>query len=212
MRWNSGDHIVPEMKGNGLPFRVFPATVVSDSADLLAFYIRANTLYLRLVTADEHDLPRIIDVDEIHRMPKRLVRRSFGERHRLVVATPSEAYAVDTNWTEPGWNHVEWYVNMQTPFVRTALGFRTTDQVLDIVVQPDRSWKLKDVDEMAASVVSGRLTSHEGATVRGEAERVIRDIEAWQWPFNAKYEEWRPPQEWTIPTIPAEWMAKAIEL
>lgn len=212
MHWNLGDQIVLEMTGSGLPFRVYPAIVVVDSPDSLAFYIPAETSYLRLVTAEGIELPRIVSVDELDRIAKRLVVTDFGKRHRLVVARPGEHYAVDITWTEPEWRHIEWYVNIQAPFERTSSGFRTTDQVLDIVIAPDRSWRFKDMDELAPSMASGRLTPDEAASVRNVAGRVVRTIEEWSWPFDAGYEHWRPLEEWTRPFLPPEWLVKVDEV
>jgi protein associated with RNAse G/E len=49
-------------------------------------------------------------------------------------------------WTGPG-RHLGWYVNLQCPYRRTPLGIEAMDLMLDIVVEPDMTWRWKDDDE-----------------------------------------------------------------
>lgn len=37
-----------------------------------------------------------------------------------------------------------WYVNLEAPFVRTAIGVDTSDNNLDVVIDTDFTWEWKD--------------------------------------------------------------------
>jgi protein associated with RNAse G/E len=37
-----------------------------------------------------------------------------------------------------------WYVNLQCPFRRTEVGIEAMDLMLDVVVDPDGTWRWKD--------------------------------------------------------------------
>ena len=41
--------------------------------------------------------------------------------------------------------------------------------------------------------------------VRREGERIIAEVEARTWPFNAGFESWRPDPAWTVPALPDGW-------
>ena len=52
-----------------------------------------------------------------------------------------------------------WYVNLETPFRRTAIGLDTTDLHLDVVFPPDLGkpqWK--DEDEVEEAVAYGSMS------------------------------------------------------
>ena len=60
-----------------------------------------------------------------------------------------------------------WYVNLQTPLRRTALGFDYLDQELDIVIAPDlNSWRWKDEEGFAALLQRGRIAPADAARLR----------------------------------------------
>jgi uncharacterized protein len=82
------------------------------------------------------------------------------------------------------------------------------DLVLDLVVAPDRSWRLKDEDDFQRAISDGHLTAEAGTIVRAEADRMIGVLAADGSPFcETEWAGWRPPADWTIPPLPADWAA-----
>ena len=62
-------------------------------------------------------------------------------------------------WTAGFGELLLWYVNLEEPLKRTAIGFDYLDQLLDIEIAVDlSSWKWKDEDELEAAVVRGVMT------------------------------------------------------
>jgi NAD(P)H-flavin reductase len=50
-------------------------------------------------------------------------------------------HAVWVFWEGASRDLAGWYVNIQEPFRRTSIGFDTQDLELDIVIEPDGSWR-----------------------------------------------------------------------
>ncbi|MCP3420823.1 DUF402 domain-containing protein [Nocardioides pinisoli] len=86
---------------------------------------------------------------------------------------------------------VGWYVNFETPVVRVDGAVEVNDLQLDIVVEPDGAWRWKDVQHLAPSLASGRISQGELLAVLAEAERVAdlldRDDRWW-----APWDDWSP--------------------
>ena len=108
--------------------------------------------------------------------------------------------------------HSAYYVNMEEPFRRNAIGFDTNDHTLDIVVTPDLDWRWKDEDELAERVELGVYPADFADFVRAEGERVIGAIESGAAPFGDGWSEWEPPSDWVVPSLPAEWETEPVTL
>jgi hypothetical protein len=104
-----------------------------------------------------------------------------------------------------------WYVNLDEPAVRWddghLAGLDTVDQDLDIVVEPDRVWRWKDEAEFEAHLQHPEVYwVPDPAAVRAEGERLVKLIEAGDFPFDGTATDFRPDPGWTIPTaMPAGW-------
>jgi uncharacterized protein DUF402 len=108
-------------------------------------------------------------------------------------------HSVELHWLPEG-ELRGWYVNLQAP---TSLGTRfvdTTDQALDIWIEPDGTWAWKDEDELAEAVELGIWTAAEAAEIREEGERVLAEP-----PWPTGWEDWRPPPGWGPLGLPRDW-------
>jgi hypothetical protein len=180
---------------------VKPMRVVSDDAAGLLLWMPAGSEFAVLADADGrtlHDLPQ----DEM-REP-RLVAKTWREHDVLVLMPPGAWHSVW--WFFKKDRFVGWYVNLETPCTRHADGVDTTDLVLDLWVEPDRSWQWKDEDEMAARTGRPLYFDRAGAeTIRAEGERVIGLAEAGAFPFDGTHLDFRPDPAWLPMTLPAGW-------
>lgn len=85
---------------------------------------------------------------------------------------------------------LSWYVNFETPVVRTTDGVDVNDLQLDIVIDPDGGWRWKDVQDLAPSLASGRITQDELLAVLAEAAHVAELLDRGdRW--------WAPWDDWT---------------
>jgi predicted RNA-binding protein associated with RNAse of E/G family len=94
-----------------------------------------------------------------------------------------------------------WYVNLEEPHVRDAAGVYSGDHVLDVVVEPDRSRRRKDEDELALAVAQGRYTPEEAARIEAAAAQAEAVVDAWASPFCDGWEDFRPDPAWPLPEL-----------
>jgi len=122
----------------------------------------------------------------------------------LWLMRPGDWSSVWVSWLASG-AHWGWYLNLQTPYARTATGFRMMDMMLDVVVANDRSWEWKDEKDFQAIIDHGLIDEAAATAVRTEAARLIGDLEADRAPFCDGWEDWRPDPAWAIPMLPVKW-------
>jgi hypothetical protein len=143
-------------------------------------------------------------------LPYRLVEAPWQGPGVLKLTPPGAAYSVWWLRTPEG-RFNGWYVNLEEPAVRwddgDLAGIDMVDQDLDILVRPDRSWQWKDEEEFVERLA---FPSHywvaDDAAVRAEGHRVVRLIEAGQFPFDGTWCDFQPDPQWTVPAeLPAGW-------
>lgn len=110
-----------------------------------------------------------------------------------------DAHTVELCWDQD-WQFVCWYVNLQAPLVVHGDRFDTTDWALDVVVDPDGTWRWKDEHDFIEAQELGILDAAAAKEVRAEGERVIA---ARPWPTG--WEDWRPPESWGPLGLPRDW-------
>jgi hypothetical protein len=93
-----------------------------------------------------------------------------------------------------------WYVNLERPQQRTALGFDFEDELLDIWVQRGQEPELLDEDELEEAVRRAYLSSARAAEIRANAERILASP-----PWPTGWEGWQPDPGWQVPTLPPGW-------
>jgi protein associated with RNAse G/E len=79
------------------------------------------------------------------------------------------------------------------------------DLMLDLVVEPDRSWRWKDQHEFEQLERLNLLDSDSIRHVRREAATVVASIEEGRSPFCNPWPQWTPETHWPIPALPSDW-------
>ena len=123
----------------------------------------------------------------------------------LQLQRPREMHAVWVFWRGDDRELAAWYVNIQEPFRRTSLGVDTQDLELDVVVEPDGSWRLKDDEKLEPWIERGRWTPAEVAEIRAEAARVTASLDSGSRWWDDVWATWVPDADWPLPTIPETW-------
>jgi hypothetical protein len=104
-----------------------------------------------------------------------------------------------------------WYVNLEERAVRwddgPVAGVDVTDQDLDVVAAPDRTWQWKDEDEFTERLgFPEHYWVSDEAAVRAEGLRVIKLIEAGEFPFDGTWTDLQPDPSWPVPdSVPSGW-------
>ncbi|MSQ24240.1 MAG: DUF402 domain-containing protein [Chloroflexi bacterium] len=131
---------------------------------------------------------------------------SWHTTDTLWLTRPGDSHSVGVYWEAGGDRLLQWYVNMQEPLRRTAIGFDSSDLILDLVVAPDlTSWHWKDEDELVLVVDKGWISAERAHELRTEGEQVIDDVRHRRSPFGDGWDQWRPDPTWPKPTIPDNW-------
>jgi hypothetical protein len=85
-----------------------------------------------------------------------------------------------------------WYVNFQQPLRRTASGFDTMDEILDLVVSPDcLTWQRKDEDELELAVDMGFLSHSDAQRIERNCHAVEESLARGDVPWDRSWETWR---------------------
>jgi predicted RNA-binding protein associated with RNAse of E/G family len=133
-----------------------------------------------------------------------LAERRYDEAHVLSFAWPETPYAV-LLFFRPDWTTWSWYVNLQDPPERSAVGFNTMDHELDVIVELDGSWRWKDEDELAEAIRRGVIAPEDEWRLRTDGERAVRRILHGEPPFDRDWSTWRPDPSWPAPELPPGW-------
>jgi len=125
----------------------------------------------------------------------------------LMLQRPGDRYAVWHFWEEPDRTFAGWYVNMQRPFERTAIGYDTLDLELDIWIPDGGAWQWKDLEQLEARVRDGRFTPQEVEEIRAEGLRIVADLDAGRRWWDDRWRHFVPDPGWEAPGLPAGWDA-----
>ena len=199
VRFEPGDPVLLREVWGDLIWTARGSIVVQDEPDQLMFYT-PNGIRLMRASRDGRAL-------RLPQAPWDLQERTWTNGPILSIAWPGVAHAVLLLF-HPDWRVRNWYVNMERPLERTALGFDTEDRLLDVVVEPDlTSWAWKDEDELAQAVTLGLFTEDEARELHEEGERAVRRLVAREPPFDRDWTAWRPDPAWPVPQLPPGWDA-----
>ena len=197
-RWEPGDHIVIRSAGDFVR-AARPVTVAEDRDDCLAAYIVPGAEWFGPII---HDRARVVHDAAAGTLERGLM--TWTTHITLLLARPDDHYSPYGMWNEAG-EMVCWYINLQEPMRRSAIGYDTRDQLLDIVFAPDlSSWAWKDESELEEAIGYGFFTQERADEVRRHGEAVIDLVErgdAW-W---TRWNDWVPDPSWPIPTLPEGW-------
>ncbi|WP_157683468.1 DUF402 domain-containing protein [Microlunatus soli] len=200
-----GSTVIAEDRWHDQLWAAVPQRVVSSSSDELISYVPTGAVATR---ASSRGLPGTAELSRDER--KLLALRS---RQARVVETregPDKLFFYRADrWSRInlGWDHTTgaflgWYVNFEYPARPTATGVHTMDLVLDIWVNPDRTWEWKDRSDYLEVLRDGTLDPGIDGELRTETARVLQEISDRSGPFAEQWLTFRPDEHWACPTLP----------
>lgn len=201
--WKVGDPVVWREVWRGKVWSAKPVRLIQDTPDLVALWMASGS---------RRKIPRALDGSPVRpatRLPEvewQLVDQVWDYGDTLFLTAPGDAHAVHVMWSKERTHFAGWYINLQDPIQRTPIGFDYMDQLLDIVISPDRlEWHWKDEDELVEAQSIGLMSAEKARELRREGERVLSLMHAGLPPFNSDWENWFPPADWSIPQLPENW-------
>jgi protein associated with RNAse G/E len=206
VQWASGDVIVHQEVWRDRLWAARPLVVAEDTPERLLLWLPKGTVRKVPMTPPHRVDPgdRIIRVVELLDRCDWIHVDHAWDVSSLWLLRPGDWHAVWISWLPSG-KQFGWYVNLQRPFRRTPIGIESMDLMLDVVVEPDRSWRWKDEDEFDQLLERGIFDPPLGGRVRDEAASVIRRLEADEPPFSEPWPSWQPDPSWPMPELVAGW-------
>jgi len=178
----------------------WPCRVVEDRDDLLALFIAAGSPYKagpkKTAAQKRLEVRTPLPPDEY-----------VWRNDTLRLMFPEQSHSVSLFWgPRAGTSRLlKYFVNMEEPFRRTAVGFDTQDHTLDIEATPDLTWRWRDEQELANHVTEGFYTAALASAARSEGERVIEAMRRRGHECLRGWPEWSPPLEWGVPRFADGW-------
>lgn len=99
-----------------------------------------------------------------------------------------------------------WSIDMAAPHRRTAIGFDTTDDVLDYIIRPDGTAYFKDDEDLTGFTQAGVYTPAEAARIRQAAQELLPHIAARESPFDDEWTGWQPAPDLAIGSVSDDWL------
>jgi hypothetical protein len=191
-RWRRGEVILRrEVLNDGRPWLEFPVILIRDDPELLATYVASGTP----VRFRVGPWPTPNGLHPWHG------QKAWEGHGALMLQRPGDMYAVWVLWQGPDRRFDCWYLNIQEPFRRTDHGYDTQDLELDIIVNADGSWTLKDEDVLEQRIAEGRYTRDQMDEVRKEAARLTSELEAGRRWWSDDWSRWSPDPTWGTPSF-----------
>jgi hypothetical protein len=202
----TGDTVVVQEVWRNRIWAARPMTVVRDEGEFVVLWFPRGTKW----QAPTNPPTRRREANRGERLATSALSGDwvFVEREwevsTLSLMHSGDWHALWVSWLPDG-THWGWYVNLQEPFRRTRLGFETMDLMLDVIVDPDRTWRWKDEDELEMFVARGVIDAGLADRLRAEALAVAQRAERNEPPFSEPWPQWRPDPAWTVPELPRGW-------
>ncbi|MEU4241625.1 DUF402 domain-containing protein [Actinoplanes sp. NPDC026619] len=188
---------------------VHPSRVISDDERGLLVWLARGSAIAAERSADGRG-PRDMPFAEWSAQRYELRPASWQGPGVLRFFPTGAAHSVWFFRTEAG-DFKNYYINLEEPAVRWddghVAGFDVIDQDLDIVAAPDLAWEWKDEDEFAERLaMPDRYWVPDEAAVWSEGRRVIKMIEAAEFPFDGTWTDFEPDPTWETPIqLPEGW-------
>ncbi|GGK89708.1 DUF402 domain-containing protein [Mangrovihabitans endophyticus] len=183
---------------------VRPVRVVGDDERGLLLWMAAGTPSVNEVTLDGRGA-RGMSFVEWATAEHHMRHGTWKGPGILMFFPPGADHSVWWFWAADG-TFDGWYVNLEERAARwddgEVAGIDVVDQDLDVVVAADRTWAWKDEDEFTERLAHPEhyWVADEEA-VRAEGRRVIKMVEAGEFPFDGTWTGYRPPPEWQMPAV-----------
>ena len=192
MAWQHGDVIVHREVWRGTPWLASPVVVVEDGPGLLATYIPEEMPLAFPPSADGRPHPWA-------------GKERWAGHGVLVLRRPGEAYSVWHVWDGPERRFAGWYLNVEEPFRRTAVGYDTQDLELDLWLPVGGAWRFKDEEQLEVRVREGRYTEAQVAAARrvgGDLGAMLDRGERW---WDERWASFAPAPASRAPAFPDGW-------
>jgi hypothetical protein len=192
--WRPGEVIVHREVWRGVPWLASPVIVVDDSRELLVTYVPEETPFAFPPSADGRPHPWA-------------GKQAWSGHGVLVLRRPGEAYAVWHFWEGPDRRFAGWYLNLEEPVRRTAIGYDTQDLELDVWIPVGEGWRFKDAEKLDERVAEGRYTAEQADATRALGADLGAMLDRGERWWDERWASFEPDPAWRAPAFPDGWEA-----
>lgn len=203
-----GTTVVKRDVFRGKTWAAYPFRVIQDTGSTLVTAMWPGTLGVgptSWITAMETGDPAAREklIPELARNDWHLGSWSWRRTVLLSFAYFDRYFGVNLMFDTAG-DLLCWYINFELPSIRTKIGVDTCDLQLDLVVNPDFSYRWKDEDEYVHARRMGIIDDAWHTRVEQARGEAIDMIENRRGPFakDDRWDQWRRDPEWPIPVLP----------
>lgn len=193
--WQRGDQILWTYGR----YVVHPMTVVEDTPDRLVAWLAMDTPILDFERDD--GLDKRAHRPTMFTAPLHQVRRTWWGNHVLRILEPGRRWSTWVFFDGRTDEFLGWYCNIEAVHRRSGRTTSSSDQVLDVWIEPDRSVRRKDEAELELAVEQGRYTQAEADDITAVAEEIEKVVADWGPPFCDGWEHFRPDPSWPVPPL-----------
>lgn len=202
--WPPGDVVAWRGIYRGLPWHVMPTIVIRDAAHETVLALTPGTGCM----VEEH-------YPKGRREGKRrwdfqtedwnLVNFTWHTNRLLLILEPEKFYSVIHFWDHASGEFLCYYINFQLPYIRHRNHVDTLDLELDIIVNPDFSYKWKDLDDYQTGIETGVILPEWVNRIESAKEEVLDRLEKREYPLDGSWLNWQPDPSWETPQLPENW-------
>jgi protein associated with RNAse G/E len=202
--WNSGDTIVIRGIFNNHVCHAQSVIVVQDTPEEIALALLpgAECVDLEGYLKGKKNGKRRWDFKD---KPFKLEKYIWHTNRLLLLIEPKKYYSTIYFWQDDSNEFMCYYINFQSPFQRSHSGFDTLDLELDIIINPDYSWKIKDLDDYQKGIECGTILHEWTQEIEVAKDEVFDRIANRHYPLNNSWSNWKPDLNWSAPKLPANW-------
>ena len=199
-----GSTVIAEERWHGDLWSAVPEHVVDSRDDLLVTYVPTGAVATR---ASNHGLPgtETLSRDERKLLALRTGRARVAEvpeaPDKLFFYRPGRWSRINLGWDGATGAFRGWYVNFELPAEATTTGICSMDLVIDIWVNPDRTWQWKDRDDYHRALDDHILDPAVRRPIETETALVLDELDSASGPFSDEWIDFDPEPEWAFPEL-----------
>jgi len=135
----------------------------------------------------------------------KLENYAWRDNRLLILLEPDKYYSTMHFWRADTNDFLCYYINFQLPFQRSHDGIDTLDLDLDLVIQPDFSFRWKDEDDYQKAIDNGVITLEWTQEIEIAKKEVLDKLEKRRYPYDGSWLNWMPDPGWSPPRLPENW-------
>jgi predicted RNA-binding protein associated with RNAse of E/G family len=198
-RWDAGRQIVLRELWNGSVWGAKPMTVLADTDESLILLMAEGTWFKQ--PRDSNGRRVALPIDEWHLSDAQWIGGTA-----MYVIPARRNWSVILSWEGADRILEEWYINLQRTVRRSDDGIDCTDDVLDIVANPDlMQWAWKDERDFEYAQHAGLISGADARDIRAAGNDAVQCMSERFFPFDRDWKHQLPPVQGTVPRLPARW-------